>query len=166
MTEYEFWSGPEPTLSQLVLLLLGEKQSGKTAVRNSILGKQASHKSTTRSCKKMGDSFGVKVNNQVMSFSFTNFNFCLHSSEFHQPGDSGRHTRVAVSLHHSRQCVPGAQQRSGTLSPRTSCYPAGAAHLHHLWPSRVVGHGSSTQTASNFHVAASHGAVHPWRQAR
>lgn len=67
-------SGPESGRSQVVvLLLLGEKQSGKSSAGNIILGRAAFHKKTSRSCREDGAVFGTQVNNHV--YSFTHFNF-------------------------------------------------------------------------------------------
>ncbi|XP_020564253.1 GTPase IMAP family member 8 [Oryzias latipes] len=51
----------EPSLTQLVLLLLGEKQSGKSSVGNNILGRQVFGRNTTRSSKKTGIVHGLQV---------------------------------------------------------------------------------------------------------
>ncbi|KAF6720856.1 GTPase IMAP family member 8 [Oryzias melastigma] len=53
--------GPEPSLTQLTLLLLGEKQSGKSSVGNNILGGTVFGGNTTRSTKKTGIVFGRQV---------------------------------------------------------------------------------------------------------
>ncbi|XP_077962279.1 GTPase IMAP family member 8 [Gasterosteus aculeatus] len=54
-------SGPQPDQSRLVVLLLGEKRSGKSLVGNSILGKLAFHEETTRSSREDGAAFGTQV---------------------------------------------------------------------------------------------------------
>ncbi|KAM9732565.1 GTPase IMAP family member 8-like [Menidia menidia] len=51
--------GLEPT--QLVLLLLGEKKSGKSSAGNKILTRQAFKKKTTRSQMEKGTVFGIEV---------------------------------------------------------------------------------------------------------
>ncbi|RVE64666.1 hypothetical protein OJAV_G00128270 [Oryzias javanicus] len=53
-----YFYGPEPSLTQLTLLLLGEKQSGKSSVGNNILGGTVFGGNTTRSSKKTGTVFG------------------------------------------------------------------------------------------------------------
>ncbi|XP_062416962.1 GTPase IMAP family member 4 isoform X1 [Pungitius pungitius] len=53
--------GPRPHQSRLVLLLLGEKRSGKSSVGNSILGRPAFHKKTSRSSREDGGAFGIQV---------------------------------------------------------------------------------------------------------
>ncbi|KAK2846834.1 hypothetical protein Q5P01_009833 [Channa striata] len=50
-----------PSPSPVVVLLLGEKLSGKSSAGNAILGKQAFHKKTTRSSKENGTIFGKQV---------------------------------------------------------------------------------------------------------
>ncbi|XP_042337134.1 GTPase IMAP family member 8-like, partial [Plectropomus leopardus] len=46
---------------QVVVLLLGEKQSGKSTAGNAILGKAAFHKKTTRSSRQIATICGVQV---------------------------------------------------------------------------------------------------------
>ncbi|KAM6932082.1 GTPase IMAP family member 8-like [Lycodopsis pacificus] len=53
--------GPEPTQSRAVVLLLGEKQSGKSSAGNTFLGKPAFHKKTTRSSKESATVCGIQV---------------------------------------------------------------------------------------------------------
>ncbi|XP_037630523.1 GTPase IMAP family member 8-like isoform X1 [Sebastes umbrosus] len=57
----QMFAGPEPSLSQVVVLLLGERQSGKSSAGNSILGKPAFHQNTSRSSKENGTAFGIQV---------------------------------------------------------------------------------------------------------
>ncbi|XP_062275136.1 GTPase IMAP family member 4-like isoform X2 [Scomber scombrus] len=52
---------PEPGMSSVSVLLLGEKQSGKSSAGNTILGRVAFHKKTTRSSKEDGSIFGIQV---------------------------------------------------------------------------------------------------------
>ncbi|XP_028275994.1 GTPase IMAP family member 8-like isoform X2 [Parambassis ranga] len=49
------------SLSHVVVLLLGEKQSGKTSAGNAILGRRDFHNKTTRSCKKSAINLGIQV---------------------------------------------------------------------------------------------------------
>lgn len=63
-------SGPQPDQSRLVVLLLGEKRSGKSLVGNSILGKLAFHEETTRSSREDGAAFGTQVNTQRLRVYF------------------------------------------------------------------------------------------------
>ncbi|KAM6987391.1 GTPase IMAP family member 8-like [Tautogolabrus adspersus] len=51
-------NGPETNLS---VLLLGEKQSGKSSAGNTILGRRAFHENTTRSSRENGTVFGKQV---------------------------------------------------------------------------------------------------------
>ncbi|XP_034024808.1 GTPase IMAP family member 4-like [Thalassophryne amazonica] len=48
-------------MSHMVVLLLGEKQSGKSSAGNTILGRQAFPKATTRSSKETGNVLGKQV---------------------------------------------------------------------------------------------------------
>ncbi|XP_026233986.1 GTPase IMAP family member 8-like isoform X2 [Anabas testudineus] len=52
--------GPDQSLSSVVLLLLGEKLSGKSSAGNAILGQQAFHNKTTRSSSKKNGTFSGK----------------------------------------------------------------------------------------------------------
>ncbi|KAM7413673.1 hypothetical protein PAMA_020855 [Pampus argenteus] len=53
--------GPEPGVFRVVVLLLGEKKSGKSSAGNTILGRQAFQKKTTHSSSEDGSIFGKQV---------------------------------------------------------------------------------------------------------
>uniref|UniRef100_A0A3Q2PYG5 Immune-associated nucleotide-binding protein 12-like n=1 Tax=Fundulus heteroclitus TaxID=8078 RepID=A0A3Q2PYG5_FUNHE len=54
-------SGSKPTQSQLVLLLLGERESGKSSAGDAILSRRAFDRKTTRSCRRAATVFGLQV---------------------------------------------------------------------------------------------------------
>ncbi|XP_047450529.1 GTPase IMAP family member 8-like [Mugil cephalus] len=50
-----------PLLSEVVVLLVGEKKSGKSSVGNIILGRRAFNQNTSRSSKKSSKNLGIQV---------------------------------------------------------------------------------------------------------
>ncbi|XP_014903296.1 GTPase IMAP family member 8-like [Poecilia latipinna] len=77
--------GPRSDQSQLVLLLLGETENGKSSAGNAILSGRAFNGKTTRSCRRNATVLGFQANNSAYSLAHFNGKLSiLTSSSLHQ----------------------------------------------------------------------------------
>ncbi|PWA28025.1 hypothetical protein CCH79_00012159 [Gambusia affinis] len=73
----EYWSGPRSDQSPLVLLLLGETESGKSSAGNAILSGRAFKGKTTRSCRRNAAVLGFQANISVYCLAHFNGKFSI-----------------------------------------------------------------------------------------